>query len=192
MLQREAGYSLVELVLVIVILATIGVLAGPRFFNNDAFAERGYYDELASALRYAQKVAVASGCPRQDHHHGLAGREPPVGCQRHQPPTATQAEPPRRHPAPTAKGPEAGPGHRRSQQRPVELHRDPGLRRRVERVTHRANAEDRQAILRRHLAAGQGEQQTGGQDRPRDPGPPWRSLPRQRLPRHPPSIEALS
>lgn len=62
MLQREAGYSLVELVLVIVILATIGVLAGPRFFNNTAFDERGYYDELASALRYAQKVAVASGC----------------------------------------------------------------------------------------------------------------------------------
>ena len=62
MSRREAGYSLVELVLVIVILATIGMLAGPRFFNNDAFDERGYYDELASALRYAQKVAVASGC----------------------------------------------------------------------------------------------------------------------------------
>ena len=62
MRQREAGYSLVELVLVIVILATIGVLAGPRFFDNDAFDERGYYDELASVIRYAQKVAVASGC----------------------------------------------------------------------------------------------------------------------------------
>lgn len=60
--RREAGYSLVELVLVIVILATIGMLAGPRFFDNDAFDERGYYDELASALRYAQKIAVASGC----------------------------------------------------------------------------------------------------------------------------------
>ena len=62
MCRGEAGYSLVELVLVIVILATIGMLAGPRFFDNDAFDERGYYDELASALRYAQKVAVASGC----------------------------------------------------------------------------------------------------------------------------------
>jgi len=62
MCRREAGYSLVELVLVIVILATIGMLAGPRFFDNDAFDERGYYDELASALRYAQKIAVASGC----------------------------------------------------------------------------------------------------------------------------------
>ena len=62
MSRREAGYSLVELVLVIVILATIGMLAGPRFFDNDAFDERAYYDELASALRYAQKIAVASGC----------------------------------------------------------------------------------------------------------------------------------
>lgn len=62
MRRPEAGYSLVELVLVIVILATIGVLAGPRFFDNDAFEERGYYDELASGLRFAQKIAVASGC----------------------------------------------------------------------------------------------------------------------------------
>lgn len=62
MQNREAGYSLVELVLVIVILATIGVLAGPRFFDKAPFDERGYYDELASALRFAQKIAVASGC----------------------------------------------------------------------------------------------------------------------------------
>lgn len=57
------GYTIVEVLLVIVILAILGAVAGPRFFDNDAFDERAYYDELVSALRYAQKTAVASGCP---------------------------------------------------------------------------------------------------------------------------------
>lgn len=58
----ERGYTVVELVLVIVIIAILGAAAGPRFFDNTAFDERAYLDELASSLRYAQKVAVASGC----------------------------------------------------------------------------------------------------------------------------------
>jgi len=60
--RRNGGYTIVEVVLVIVILAIIGSVAGPRFFDDRAFDERGYYDEVVSALRYAQKVAVASGC----------------------------------------------------------------------------------------------------------------------------------
>ncbi len=60
---QQGGFSLVELVLVIVILTIIGAMAGPRFFDNAAFDERAYRDELASAIRYAQKVAVATGCP---------------------------------------------------------------------------------------------------------------------------------
>jgi MSHA pilin protein MshC len=52
----------VELGLVIVILAVLAAMAAPRFFGNQVFAERGYYDELAAAVRYAQKVAVATGC----------------------------------------------------------------------------------------------------------------------------------
>jgi len=53
---------MIELVLVLLIIAILGVAAGPRFFDNTAFDERAYLDELASSLRYAQKVAVASGC----------------------------------------------------------------------------------------------------------------------------------
>lgn len=59
----NAGFTVVELVLVIVILTILASVAGPRFFGTKEFSERGYRDELAITLRYAQKVAVASGCP---------------------------------------------------------------------------------------------------------------------------------
>ena len=62
---RSAGFTLIELVVVIVIAGIVASIAGPSFFNNSTFDERGYADELGSALRYAQKVAVASGCPVQ-------------------------------------------------------------------------------------------------------------------------------
>lgn len=52
-----------ELVVVIVILAVLGSIAMPRFFDHQVFAERGYYEELVAALKVAQKLAVASGCP---------------------------------------------------------------------------------------------------------------------------------
>lgn len=56
------GFTLVELVTSIVILGILAAAIGPKFFDNQSFSERGYADELAAALRYAQAVAVASGC----------------------------------------------------------------------------------------------------------------------------------
>jgi MSHA pilin protein MshC len=61
----SAGFSLVELVVVMSIAAVISATIAPRFFTLQTFSERGYADELASALRSAQKAAVVSGCPAQ-------------------------------------------------------------------------------------------------------------------------------
>lgn len=63
--QVVGGFTVIELILVIVIVAVLGAIAGPRFFDNAAFDGRAYYDELVAAMRYAQKVAVASGCSVQ-------------------------------------------------------------------------------------------------------------------------------
>jgi MSHA pilin protein MshC len=46
-----------------VILGIVAAFAAPRFFDDRTFLQRGYYEELVAALKYAQKLAVASGCP---------------------------------------------------------------------------------------------------------------------------------
>jgi MSHA pilin protein MshC len=59
---RQRGFSLVELVAVLVILGVLGAMAVPRLIDSP-YAERGYAEQIAEALRYAHTVAVASGCP---------------------------------------------------------------------------------------------------------------------------------
>jgi MSHA pilin protein MshC len=62
--RRSArGFTLVELVIVMTVIGILAVTLGPKFFTQNVFSQRGYADELASALRYAQKTAVSSGCP---------------------------------------------------------------------------------------------------------------------------------
>ncbi len=61
----RGGFTLTELVLVIAVLGGLAVVAGPRFFGTREFDERLFFDETWAALRYAHKLAVATGCETQ-------------------------------------------------------------------------------------------------------------------------------
>lgn len=63
MRHSQSAFTLVELILTIVILGILAVVAGPRFFERKVFDERLFFEETLAAVRYGQKVAVASGCP---------------------------------------------------------------------------------------------------------------------------------
>jgi MSHA pilin protein MshC len=56
------GVTLVELVTTLLIIGILSAIAGPRFFDESDFQERAYIDELASSMRLAQRLALASNC----------------------------------------------------------------------------------------------------------------------------------
>lgn len=57
--NRQRGFTLIELIMVIVMLGVLAVFAAPRIFNSNDFYARGFYDETLAFLRYAQKTAIA-------------------------------------------------------------------------------------------------------------------------------------
>ena len=60
--RRQSGYTAIELVVVMVVLGVLAANTLPRFFTASRFDEMGYTDAVVSAMRYAQKLAIASRC----------------------------------------------------------------------------------------------------------------------------------
>jgi len=58
-LACQRGFTLIELIMVIVMLGVLAVFAAPRMMNTGDFTQRGFHDETMALLRYAQKTAIA-------------------------------------------------------------------------------------------------------------------------------------
>jgi MSHA pilin protein MshC len=58
-MNGQRGFTLAELVIVLLLTGILAVVAIPRLTDSGGFAARGARDYVASGLRYAQKSAVA-------------------------------------------------------------------------------------------------------------------------------------
>ena len=58
-LRRNAGFTLVELVTILVMVGILAAFAAPRFVDNTGFESRGFFDQAQATVRYAQKLAIS-------------------------------------------------------------------------------------------------------------------------------------
>lgn len=61
--REQRGFTLVELITVMVIVGILAVAVLPRFFTVSEFEDRGSADQVKSILRFAQKTAIAQHTP---------------------------------------------------------------------------------------------------------------------------------
>lgn len=72
---RWRGFTLLELVIVLVLLSALAAIALPRILDGGGFRSAAFAEQAAAALRYGQRLAVASGCEIevQIHMSGSGG-----------------------------------------------------------------------------------------------------------------------
>ena len=57
--KQLGGFTLIELIMVMVIVGILAIYVSSRFFDSNVFQSRGFADQIQATLRYAQKVAIA-------------------------------------------------------------------------------------------------------------------------------------
>ncbi|MDD0840755.1 prepilin-type N-terminal cleavage/methylation domain-containing protein [Curvibacter sp. HBC61] len=59
-LARNRGFTVVELVLALTLLAVLAAVGGARFFDLQAYRTRAWADQVMGALSYARAMAIAA------------------------------------------------------------------------------------------------------------------------------------
>ena len=59
--SKKSGFTLVELIVVILIVGILSASVAPRFFGVASYESRQAADEVLSALRYSQQMAMNRG-----------------------------------------------------------------------------------------------------------------------------------
>src|SRR5512147_2924547 len=59
---RQGGFTLAELIVVILIVGILAVAILPRFFQTQDYEVQGTLDRVLATVRYAQKAAIGARC----------------------------------------------------------------------------------------------------------------------------------
>ncbi len=59
--KRQGGFTLVESIITLVVVGILAAVATPLFFSLSTYNQKFYQDEVVNTIRYARKLAVASG-----------------------------------------------------------------------------------------------------------------------------------
>ncbi len=57
--MQDRGFTLIELILTIILLAILGSLVAPRFYSSEGQLVQARRDDVLAALFYAQQIAMA-------------------------------------------------------------------------------------------------------------------------------------
>jgi len=59
--KKQTAFTMIELVTTMLIISILSVIAVPLFFSTSTYQTLVYHDELLNSLRYARKLAIATG-----------------------------------------------------------------------------------------------------------------------------------